>query len=155
MVRFKNVLSLFDGKYEVDSTGAVFSNARTKRVELVGKVTKHGYRLLLLTVNHKRLYKMVHRIVAEAFFPNPNNYPEVNHKDGNKLNNAVSNLEWCTSSQNQKHAVDAGLHKTKINMEVANQIRFASGSYSQIAKQFNVGKTLIGMIKRGELWVRD
>lgn len=52
--------------------------------------------------------KRVHRLVATTFIPNPNNYPEVNHKDGNKWNNHVSNLEWCNRSMNMKHAYQMG-----------------------------------------------
>jgi len=65
-----------------------------------------GY--LKITKNGKSV--SVHRLVAQAFLPNPLALPEVNHKDGNKENNAVTNLEWCTRSQNMKHAYASGLH---------------------------------------------
>lgn len=64
-----------------------------------------------LCKNGKLKYYAVHRLVAQAFIPNTNNYLEVNHKDGDKSNNCVDNLEWCTRSQNMKHAIKYGLLK--------------------------------------------
>lgn len=58
---------------------------------------------------------MVHRLVAETFIPNPNNYPCVNHKDGNKHNNNVDNLEWCSYSYNTKHAIENGLMRSNTS----------------------------------------
>jgi hypothetical protein len=150
-----NVLSLFDGKYEVTSSGKVFSNVG-KRKELKGKVSKSGYRMMVLTVNGKKIYPNLHRLVAESFIPNPKNYPEVNHKDGNKLNNNVNNLEWCTPSQNQIHSRDNDLQNTKINMEIANEIRelYSTGSYTyrSLAKKYDIGKTEIGYIIKNKRW---
>ena len=59
--------------------------------------------------NGKRIRKTAHRLVAEHYLENPDNLPMVNHKDGNKINNHISNLEWCTCSQNTRHAFDTGL----------------------------------------------
>ena len=71
-----------------------------------------------------------HRLVAEYFIPNPNNLPFVNHKDGNKLNNHYTNLEWCTCSENMKHAYDNGL----VNKAVGSQIYKSKLSEEQVLK---------------------
>lgn len=62
-----------------------------------------------IQINGKQKHVSIHRLVATAFLPNPENLPQINHKDGNKDNNHVSNLEWCTQSYNQQHAIDNGL----------------------------------------------
>lgn len=62
---------------------------------------------------------LTHRLVADCFCPNPSNYPEVNHIDGNKKNNDASNLEWCTRSMNMKHAYATGLHGRTGRSKVA------------------------------------
>lgn len=72
-------------------------------------LTHKGYENISLYKNGKRNFFRIHRLVAEYFIDNPNNYPQVNHIDGNKSNNRVDNLEWCNNSQNMKHAYDNGL----------------------------------------------
>ena len=71
----------------------------------------HGYKQVQIMRNNKRYTRYVHRLVAECYLNNPENLPEINHKDGNKANNAVDNLEWCNRSQNQRHAYKTGLIK--------------------------------------------
>lgn len=150
-----NVLSLFDGKYAVTRSGDIYSNVGTRK-KLVGKITKHGYHMLVLTVNGKKLYKNAHRLVAENFIPNPQSLPEVNHKDGNKTNNHVANLEWCSSSHNQLHAYHIGLQKGKVDLEVALKIReaYATGNYShrELEHLFPLKKTQIGQIINNKSW---
>lgn len=67
----------------------------------------------LTNKEHIRKYFLVHRLVAQAFIPNPNNLPQVNHIDGNKENNCITNLEWCTREDNIKHAYKIGLNPSR------------------------------------------
>lgn len=95
-------------KYSVDRNGIV-KNSRGKEKAL--QVDDKGYFRVDLYDGGVRTTKKVHRLVAEAFIPNPNNKPDINHIDGNKLNNSVDNLEWVTKSENMQHAFRIGLAK--------------------------------------------
>lgn len=94
--------------YEITASGKVLS-AYKNGVELIPRVNKGGYLYVNLYNENGRKTKKIHRLVAEAFIPNTDNLPQVNHKDGNKLNNHVENLEWCDAGYNARHAVDNGL----------------------------------------------
>lgn len=76
---------------------------------LKARVDKYGYLRIGLIKNKKQKHYLVHRLVAETFIPNPDKFPIINHKDGNKLNNHISNLEWCNQSYNIIHAYKTGL----------------------------------------------
>jgi hypothetical protein len=103
-----------------------------------------------------------HRAIAETFIPNPLELPQVNHIDGNPLNNDVNNLEWCTASDNQKHAYATGL-KTQGEMrlnakltaedvyEIADMI-YEGYSNNKIAEKYGVTKGSIEGIKKGRSW---
>lgn len=95
--------------YSVSNTGKVRNDKKNKEKALVKSST--GYAKTDLYSNGKRFCKRTHRLVGEAFVPNPYNKPEINHKDGNKLNNRADNLEWVNRSENEKHAYDNGLAK--------------------------------------------
>lgn len=79
-------------------------------------VDKNGYCKVILSKNNKQKNHLVHRLVAQAFIPNINNLPQVNHKDENKLNNCIDNLEWCSRSYNCKYGTRTKriAEKTKI-----------------------------------------
>lgn len=88
--------------------------------KLTPKLDKHGYHKVTLSVNHKLYYRTVHRLVAETFIPNPCGLPQVNHKDGDKTNNSVDNLEWVSPRDNVNHAHSMGLHKgncTRVHLK--------------------------------------
>lgn len=98
----------YKGLYMISSYGKVISH-RGRIIKL--RVAVNGYMRVWLYKNSDKSYKpfTVHRLVAECFIGNPDSKPWVNHKDGDKQNNKVSNLEWCTQSENMKHAFNEGL----------------------------------------------
>lgn len=99
----------YEGLYEISSCGRVKNK---KGTILKPSVTRTGYPHLSLCKNGKTKSVSVHRIVAEHFIPNPNNYPVINHKDENRQNNTVENLEWCTYSYNASYG-DAPIKNSK------------------------------------------
>ena len=106
----------YEDCYLVSNFGRVFSLPKTDSAGrvLAGKICKaqkhsNGYFFVPLTKNGKTKQMRIHRLVADAFIPNPYNAPEVNHIDGKKENNFASNLEWCTRAENNKHAIKFGL----------------------------------------------
>lgn len=97
-----------NGALEVSDCGRVKSNLRDGRI-LKPTRDKKGYLRLHVTIKRKRHSFKVHRLVAQAFVPNPESKPQVNHIDGNKENNSASNLEWVTNKENAHHAIKTGL----------------------------------------------
>lgn len=96
--------------YEVSTTGLF--RQKVEKVERPGRISNNGYYIARLTGKKQR---SVHRLVATTFIPNPENKPQVNHIDGNRLNNKVENLEWCTNSENMKNAAARGALRTPLN----------------------------------------
>lgn len=109
----------YEGLYQVSNLGKIkrlsklkknydMNSKEFKMIMIPEKIVKpqlsrYGYYRIGLTKNFKRIHYSVHRLVAEAFIPNPDNLPQVNHKDENKRNNRVDNLEWCTSEYNANY----------------------------------------------------
>lgn len=113
MEEWKDIIE-YEGLYQVSNLGNV-KNSRTNKL-LSLRYRKDNHIDCMLYKNGQGKRYSVHRLVAIAFISNPNNYPIINHIDGNGLNNNVSNLEWCTYSYNTQHANDNNLinHKTGI-----------------------------------------
>lgn len=101
--------------YYVNPRGQIFNS---KGVEKKQSKNMNGYSVVVLYKDNKRTTKSVHRLVVNAFIPNPNNKPEVNHIDGNKNNNEISNLEWNTRRENQLHAYAHNLRKNILTPEI-------------------------------------
>jgi hypothetical protein len=93
--------------YKVSDTGEVMSYRN--QVNLIQRPDSGGYMRVSLFYEGKNFNALVHRLVAIAFIPNPENKPQVNHKDGDKSNNCVDNLEWVTNNENQAHRAENGL----------------------------------------------
>ena len=114
----------YEGLYQVSNLGNIKSLNRTtnipnaKRIEkekILKLNTRNGYYVINLRKNGKRISKQIHRLVAEAFIPNNDNKPFVNHKDFNRLNNNIENLEWCTQKENVNWSICNMKHRHKTN----------------------------------------
>lgn len=160
----------FVGFYEVSSHGRVRGistdgNWRRKRGILTGYGGGKLYPHVLLTADGKRVTRNIHRLVAEAFIPNPENFPQINHKDANKENNRVDNLEWCTCQQNQAHARSKQLQRipkgtqcwnAKLTDDKVRTMRHRYQTegitYKELAAEYGVHSGVVGMIIRREKW---
>lgn len=96
-----------------------FLSPRKHKGKIISPNTNNrGYLYLCLCKdNNHHWFAKVHRLIAMTFLPNPNHLSDVNHKDGDKLNNKVDNLEWCSHSENQKHALRTGLNINLMRLE--------------------------------------
>ena len=153
----------YNGDYQVSNFGRVKSFKGTK--PLIRTPVLHGeYLSVALCGNGKQKYRSIHALVAQAFIPNPQNKPEVNHDDGNKFNCHVSNLYWATSAENMQHAFDTGLAKSAqgcddFNAKIKNEadiiyIRDNPDNLSrqELAEKYVVDPTTIGLIQLGKTY---
>lgn len=110
----RKIIPNYDNYYIYDDGNVL--NITTNKM-LKGSISEHGYKYYRLSKNNTKRMFYAHRLVAEAFLINPDNLPVVNHKDGNKLNNNIDNLEWVNYSENIKHAYDNNLIKKNRKRE--------------------------------------
>ena len=136
-----------NNKYIISRDGSIYRNGRKLKWDFNSK----GY--ARVTLSGKRSF--VHRLVAQEYIPNPNNLPQVNHIDGNKLNNSVDNLEWCDNKYNNKHSYLNGRTSgnTKLNIDDLQNIISAlnSGQYNvkYLGIKYGVANSTIYAIKQG------
>ena len=155
----------YEGLYMVSDQGRVMSVPRkTGRSSWPGKLLKQGrggsgYPHVAVSVKGNQKTVEVHRLVAEAFIPNPDGKREVNHIDGDKSNNRVENLEWATRSENVRHAYENlprkqfdHFHRRKLTEQDVAAICKTEGTNKEIAKAFGVSDVMVGRIKRREAW---
>jgi len=150
----------YEGLYQVSNLGRVKSLMYGKEKILKGGINPYGYHFVILNKYPIKKNMKVHRLVAKAFIPNSDNKPEVNHIDGNKLNNNIHNLEWNTRKENNSHALDTGLtdikgekhYKVKLTEEQVLDIRVSNLTKVELAKIYNVTHQNISAIINKKSW---
>lgn len=149
-------------RYEVcNQCGATGKFINRPRILLKGAVNNSGYKQVKIDGK----YECVHKIVAKLFLLNPRKYTEVNHKNGDKLDNNVSNLEWCSRQHNIKHAYDLGLNegakgvangmsvlKENDVIDIVEIYSFCNVSQETIANYYKVAQITVSNILTGKSW---
>ena len=135
----------YDGIYQISNQGNVKSLQNYRKGSILKPRLKKGYYQIGLRKNSKRKWYAVHRLVAQAFIPNPDNLPQVNHKDEDKLNNNVGNLEWCSASYNncygtrlQRVSENNKLRKPVIKYDMENNFIEKYSSVCEATRKNNV-----------------
>lgn len=162
--RIKDVKG-FEGRFMITDFGRLFSiNGRCKGIkELFTHIDSLGYHNTNLNMKPKKRHVRIHQLVGEHFVDNPDNKPQLNHIDGDKLNNHYSNLEWCTIDENIKHAVRIGLLDVKgekhfnsklhdSDIPLIFEMRNKEMLMKDIAARFGVSRRTIGDVLNRRLW---
>lgn len=160
------------GDYEVRENGDVIGlSGRKSGQKLTKSGHPQGYHMVSLRQygSHRFLKCYLHRVVAYHFLDNPNDLPEINHIDGNKQNNAVENLEWCTRKENARHALETGLFdnikilnakgeknpRAKLTEDEVLDIRWLYGlgvSMANLAREWGLNPATIHEVVRRKSW---
>jgi len=161
----------YEGHYQVSNLGNIRScdrvvpnrwgNGQPRKGKLMKPGSSpNGYRIIVLQKKGIVKYQTVHRTVMLAFTPNPENKSQINHKDGNKENNSVENIEWATEAENKKHAIDTGLFcakgeknpKAKLSESKVRCIRLSNVPVKELAGIYDVDIHTIYNIRSRRSW---
>jgi len=165
----------WEGRYQASNLGRIksfytyknhriYKNSVKKRI-MMQFFNNKKYLNCHLSNTHKSKFVKVHRLVAKAFIQNPENKPEVNHKDGVKWNNVLDNLEWSTTAENVQHSYDTGLnqgrkgekhHLSKLTekqvLEIRQKHKFRIYTSKMLSIEYNISNSTVKRILRRELW---
>ena len=151
----------YEGLYKISSRGRIKSyHARFKKPRILKtSMTTTGYRKVELVKNKRKKSCKIHRLVAEAFIPNKENKPYINHLDSNPINNNVDNLEWCTQKENMVHSAIFGNHKSLAwkNKEQVVDDYISGKSIRHLAKKYggNSCTTIKNVLNREGVRIRS
>lgn len=150
-----------DTPYYITEDGKIYRNGR----EIFGWITKKGYRQITIYFNGEKRKEYIHRIVGELYLDNPDNKPQINHKNGNKLDNRIENLEWVTNQENRTHALENGLHPVGEDVTAhkltEKEVLWIRNNYIPkhpefggigLAEKFNVNSSCISKIINNTRW---
>jgi hypothetical protein len=159
----------YETSYQVSDLGRIKSFCRNKKGRILKlNLTNKGYYIIALSKDNNIKGKLVHRLVANSFIPNPFNKPQVNHKNGIKTDNNVNNLEWMTALENIRHSYDnqfifseSGIKKLKrislkkISIEDVIFIRNTTLRICELSRRFNISRNHIYNIKKNKTCIID
>ncbi len=136
--------------YEAQYDGRIWSNKTNRFLQPASN--GKGYQRVVLMIDGKKFSTYVHRFIAENLIPNPENLPEINHKNGDKSDNSVGNLEWVSSSDNKIHAINTGLRKVNgiIQMKKNCDYFYIWASAKEAEEFTGVNSKNIQRVCRGE-----
>jgi len=159
---WKDVIG-YEGYYKISNFGRIMTVRRIENITKFGKATtmiinqrlgaitinKQGYPCAILTINGNTKRCLIHRVLAQAFIPNPENKKTVNHKNGIKCDNNLDNLEWATYTENIKHAYDNGLRKvSELQKTKYKMLYTGEGSHRSKLKENDIS-VILSMRKDG------
>lgn len=152
----------YEGRYSITKEGEVYSHIRNRN--LVPYKDSNGYFMIGLRKDGNRKMYKLHRIIAEHFIPNLDNKPQVNHKNGIKVDNNLDNLEWVTNAENVQHAFDNGLAVglkgeknpssilTEADVKEIRDLIKEGMKLKEIASSYNISRRSINNIKLNRTW---
>jgi hypothetical protein len=162
METFKYI-SNTNNRYLIYQDGKVYDEMKQRFMCISYASKNRKYATVAIVTNEKRTHKYIHRLLAETFIPNPENKPQVNHKDGNPLNNQLDNLEWVTCKENLHHAWDNGMCKawntglgaSELAFDMIKNLRSEGKTQRQIAKIVGIDQSAVSRILNNKKQIKN